>query len=90
MDNETIFQLKIELREVEASFKVYKNSLISRALPEQISSFRQPTALIFCPPQTLPKTLQVLNKFQPPNSPIKRFKVGQERNTIFNSTQLEK
>jgi len=64
--------------------------LISRAFPAHASVFQQPTALIFCPPQTLPKTLQILNQFQPPRSPIKRFKVGQEGNDVLDSTQLEK
>src|SRR5688572_9657840 len=88
LDNEQIFNLKKELKEEKVVFKVYKNSLISRALPAHTSIFQQPTALIFCPPQTLPKTLQILKQFQPPRSTIKRFKVGQEGNTILDSAQL--
>ena len=90
LDNEQIFNLKKELGTEKVIFKVYKNSLISRALPAHAPIFQQPTALIFCPPQTLPKTLQILNQFQPPRSPVKRFKVGQEGNTTLDSVQLEK
>ena len=90
LNNETIFNLKKVLKAENVIFKVYKNSLISRALPVHTESFQQPTALLFCPPRTLPKTLQLLNQFQPPHSPIKRFKVGQEGTTILNSSQLTK
>jgi ribosomal protein L10 len=76
LDSETIFQLKKELAQVPAQFKVYKNNLISKALPAYSLTLQQPTALIFAPPQTLPKILSLLNRFQPPHSPIKRFKVG--------------
>ncbi|MCE8163741.1 MAG: 50S ribosomal protein L10 [Candidatus Moeniiplasma glomeromycotorum] len=90
LDNEQIFNLKKELRDEKVVFKVYKNSLISRVLPAHAPIFQQPTALIFCSPQTLPKTLQILNQFQPPHSPIKRFKVGQEGTKILDSVQLTK
>jgi large subunit ribosomal protein L10 len=90
LDNETVFDLKKELKEEKVTFKVYKNNLISRALPVHAVIFQQPTALIFCPPQTLPKILRHLNQFQPPRSPIKRFKVGQEGTVVFDSVQLEK
>ena len=76
LDNETIFQLKKELAQVPAQFKVYKNSLISKALPDYSLTLQQPTALIFGSSQSLPKILNLLNQFQTPRSSLKRFKVG--------------
>ncbi|KLL02224.1 MAG: 50S ribosomal protein L10 [Mycoplasmataceae bacterium RC_NB112A] len=90
LDNEKIFNLKKGLREEKAVFKVYKNTLISRALPEHAASFQQPTALIFCPEPAFPAVLRLLNQFQSSRSTIKRFKVGQEGKAVFNSVQLEK
>ncbi|MCE8162698.1 MAG: 50S ribosomal protein L10 [Candidatus Moeniiplasma glomeromycotorum] len=90
LENETLFQLKRELAQVPAQFKVYKNSLITRALPDYSLTLQNSTALIFAPAQTLPKILNLLNQFQPPHSPIKRFKIGWEEKKVIEVPQLEK
>lgn len=64
VDNEKIFALKKELKKVGGFFKVYKTTLVRRALEKQENlSFQQPTALIFCQKDEY-YPLQILDKFE--------------------------
>ena len=66
VDNEKIFALKKELKKVGGFLKVYKITLVKRALDKQDLDFQQPTALIFCQADEH-QPLQVLNKFEQEN-----------------------
>ena len=64
VDNEKFFALKKELRKVGGFLKVYKITLVKRALEKQEDlDFQQPTALIFCQEDEY-HPLQILDKFE--------------------------
>ena len=63
IDNEKLFTLKRELKKVGSYWKVYKNTLIKRALMSRKElKLEQASALIFCQ-QDEYKPLKILNKF---------------------------
>jgi len=63
IDNEILFILKKDLKKANCFWRVYKNTLIRRALTNKKDlQFQQANALIFCQKDEY-KPLKILNKF---------------------------
>ena len=89
VENREIFRLKKELKKAGGQWKVYKNSLMKRALPDYSLKLQQANALIFCQEDEY-KTLSILNRFNKEHSSIKRFQGGIYEQKLVENTLLEK
>jgi len=88
-ENEEIFQLKRKLKKAGGYWKVYKNSLVEKALPNYSLNLQQANALIFCHEDEY-KPLSILNQFNKESSSIKRFQGGIYEKKWAESALLEK
>src|SRR3954466_15477842 len=73
VENREIFQLKKELKKVGGHWKIYKNNLVVKALPNYSLQLKQANAFIFCRDDQY-KPLGILAKFNKENPDIKRFR----------------
>lgn len=89
-ENRELFELKEKLRKVGGYWKVYKNNLVKKALPEHSSlNLKKANAFVFCQDDEY-KPLTILNQFNRKNSNIKRFQGGIYEKKIVESAILEK
>jgi large subunit ribosomal protein L10 len=89
VENQELFKLKKELKKVGGRWKVYKNKLVEKALPDHSLKLKQAHAFIFCQDDEY-KPLNILNKFNQEHSSIKRFQGGIYEQKIVTDTLLEK
>ena len=89
VENQEIFRLKKELKEVGANLKVYKNKLVEKALTDYSLKLKQANAFIFCHGDEY-KPLSILDKFNKEHSSIKRFQGGIYEQKLVSSVLLEK
>jgi large subunit ribosomal protein L10 len=91
VNNEKIFQLKRQLKEIGCLWKVYKNSLIEKAFLRYFLNLKlsQPNALIFCLEDEY-KPLSILHQFNKENDDIKRFQDGIYEKKIVEGSLLER
>ena len=88
-ENRNLFQLKKELKKVGSYWKVYKNTLVKKALGDYSLQLRQANAFIFCQEDEY-KPLNVLAHFSKEHSSIKRFQGGIYEQQVIANTSLEK
>jgi large subunit ribosomal protein L10 len=88
-ENREIFRLKKELKKVGSHWKVYKNNLVKKALPDYSLQLKQANAFIFCREDEY-KPLSILNQFNKKHSNIKRFQGGIYNQQLVENTLLEK
>jgi len=88
-ENREIFKLKKELKKVGGQWKVYKNSLVEKALPDYSLELKQANAFIFCQEDEY-KPLSILNQFNKEHSNLKRFQGGIYEQKLIANTLLEK
>jgi large subunit ribosomal protein L10 len=88
-ENEEIFRLKKELKKLGAMWKVYKNSLFKKALPNYSLELKGANAFIFCQEDEY-KPLSILDQFNKEHSNIKRFQGGIYEQKLVDSALLEK
>ncbi|WNE41044.1 MAG: 50S ribosomal protein L10 [Mycoplasmataceae bacterium] len=88
-ENRDLFELKKKLAKVGGHWKVYKNKLVEKALPDYPLSLKQANVLIFCQDDEY-KPLNVLNQFSKKHSSIKRFQGGIYDKKIIENEKLEK
>ena len=88
-ENRKIFKLKKELKKVGGQWKVYKNSLVEKALPDYSLELKQANAFIFCQEDEY-KPLSILNQFNKEHSNLKRFQGGIYEQKLIANTLLEK
>lgn len=88
-ENREIFHLKKELKKVGGHWKVYKNSLIEKALPNYSLQLQQANALIFCREDEY-KPLNILARFNKEKRGLKRFHGGIYEQKLIDSSLLEK
>ena len=89
VENRELFQLKKELKKVGGRWKVYKNSLVEKALSNYSLELKQANAFIFCREDEY-KPLSILNQFNKEHSDIKRFQGGIYEQKVVENTLLEK
>jgi ribosomal protein L10 len=70
-------------------WKVYKNSLVEKALADYSLQLSQANALIFCQTDEY-KPLNILNQFNQEHSSIKRFQGGIYNQQLVENSLLEK
>jgi large subunit ribosomal protein L10 len=89
-ENREVFKLKKELKKGGNHWKVYKNSLVEKALPNYSLHLKQANAFIFCLEDEY-KPLSVLNRFNKEhNNAIKRFQGGIYDQKLVDNALLEK
>lgn len=88
-ENRELFRLKKELKKVGSHWKVYKNNLVMKALPDYSLELKQANAFIFCQEDEY-KPLSILNQFNKKNSNIKRFQGGIYEQKLVANTLLER
>ncbi|KLL04938.1 MAG: 50S ribosomal protein L10 [Mycoplasmataceae bacterium RV_VA103A] len=88
-ENRELFKLKKELKKVGGHWKVYKNSLVEKALSDYSLELKQANAFIFCQEDEY-KPLNILNQFAKRHSNIKRFQGGIYEQKLVAHTLLEK
>lgn len=88
-ENREVFRLKKELKKVGGHWKVYKNNLVMKALPNYSLELKQANAFIFCQKDEY-KPLSILNQFNKEHSNIKRFQGGIYEQKLVADTLLEK
>jgi len=88
-ENREIFKLKKELKKVGGQWKVYKNSLVEKALPDYSLKLKQANAFIFCQEDGY-KPLNILQQFNKKHADIKRFQGGIYDHELITDTLLEK
>ena len=89
VENREFFRLKKELKKVGGYCKVYKNSLVEKALPTYSLELKQANAFIFCQEDEY-KPLSILAHFNKEYSNIKRFHGGIYEQQVIADTLLEK
>lgn len=89
VENQEIFKLKKELKNVGAKLKVYKNRLVEKALSDYPLKLKQANAFIFCHEDEY-KPLSILDQFNKKHSSIKRFQGGIYEQKLVTSILLEK
>lgn len=87
IDNETLFALKKDLKKANCFWRVYKNTLIRRALTNKKDlEFQQASALIFCQNDEY-NPLKILNKFDQEHFEKSKIKGGwYEKNYVPGQT----
>ena len=88
-ENRELFKLKKELKKVGSHWKVYKNKLVEKALPNYSLKLKQANVFIFCQEDEY-KPLSILNQFSKEHSSIKRFHGGIYEQKLVVDTLLEK
>ena len=88
-ENRELFKLKKELKKVGSRWKVYKNKLVEKALPNYSLELKQANAFIFCKEDEY-KPLSILNQFIKKNSSIKRFHGGIYEQKLVKDILIEK
>lgn len=88
-ENQELFKLKKELKKVGVRWKVYKNKLVEKALPDYSLKLKQANAFIFCQDDEY-KPLSILNQFNKEHSGIKRFQGGIYEQNLVTEVLLEK
>jgi ribosomal protein L10 len=89
VETRELFRLKKELKKVGSKWKVYKNNLVMKALPNYSLELQQANAFIFCWEDEY-KPLNILNQFNKEYSNIKRFQGGIYEQKLVVNTLLEK
>ena len=89
VENEQIFQLKKELKKTESLWKIYKNTLVKKALPTYSLELQKANAFIFCQADEY-KPLTVLSQFNKEYSTIERFQGGIYNQRFVDKVLLEK
>lgn len=87
--NEEIFCLKKELKKYGAFWKVYKNTLVKKALLNYPLDLKLANAFIFCVEDEY-KPLSILDQFNQDNNDIRRFQGGIYEQKIVERVLLEK
>jgi ribosomal protein L10 len=88
VENKEIFKLKKELKKVGSYWKVYKNKLVEKAVPQYPLKLSQNNAFIFCQADEY-KPLNILTRFNQEYSTIKRFHGGIYQQNLVSGTVLE-
>jgi len=90
VENREISQLRKRLKkEMGSELKVYKNSLVEKALTDYSLQLKQANAFIFCQEDEY-KPLSILAQFSKQNSEIKRFQGGIYEQKLISSEIIEK
>jgi len=89
VENEEIFQLKKELKRAGSYWKIYKNSLVKKALPNFSLPLKQANAFIFCQEDEY-KPLNILARFNKEYPGTKRFQGGIYNQVLVDNTLLER
>ena len=89
IEDREIFYLKKELKKLESYWKIYKNNLVKKALPNYSLPLKEANAFIFCYKDEY-KPLNVLAKFSKEHPSIKRFQGGIYNQSLVDGLLLEK
>lgn len=88
-ENRELFRLKKELKKVGSQWKVYKNKLVEKALPDYPLQLKEANAFIFCQEDEY-KPLSILNQFNKEYGKIRRFRGGIYEQKLVADALLEK
>ena len=90
IDNENLFVLKKDLKKTGCFWRVYKNTLIKRALTNKKDlEFQQASALIFCQKDEY-QPLKILNKFDQEHFEKSKIKGGWYEENFVSGQTLNK
>lgn len=89
VEDRGIYRLKKELKKVGGQWKIYKNSLVEKALPEYSWQLKNANAFIFCREDEY-QPLAILANFNKEYAEIKRFQGGIYDNKLISNALIEK